>query len=179
MSSTAQNFNSSGRTYRISVEPLNNINDSLSSLRTAIQTESALDSVDVPIVATFAGASFGSQTTVYSGINGAQVSTAEASVNYPPFGIGGRVIGMYFQSKTNTCTATSTITFQYGDSSATSLTASNLAFTLALGQKSTSLTGKSITVTPTMLGGFKYVNSSGSGTITFPTLTIVVRTKLN
>lgn len=31
MSSTAQNFNSSGRTYRISVEPLNNINDSLSN----------------------------------------------------------------------------------------------------------------------------------------------------
>lgn len=179
MSSTAQNFNTSGRTYRISVEPLNNINDSLSTLRTDVQSLGSNDSVDIPIVTTFGGSSFAAQSTSYAGLNGAQIASSEASVTYSPIGISGRVTGMYFQSKTNTCTATSTLTFQYGDSSSASLTTTNITFTIPLNSKSQSVTGKSINLSASQIAGFKFVNSSGSGTITFPSVTLIIRTPIN
>lgn len=172
LSSTAQNFNTSGRTYRISVEPLNNIYDSLS-------VALANDSVDVPIITTFGGSSFAAQATNYAGLNGAQISSVEASVSYSPIGIAGRVIAMYFQSKTNTLSATATFTFQYGDSSASSLTTSNLTFTIPLNSKSKNITGQTLNVTASQIGGFKFVSASGSGSLTLPTATIVIRTKLN
>lgn len=153
--------------------------DSIAVHRTEINTLTSLDSVDIPYVTTFGGSSMGSQTTLYAGIGGAQLATAEASVTYAPFGISGRVIAMYFQSKTNSCTSTPTITFQYGDTSASSLSASSITITPALNQKYKAVTGQTQIITPSTLGGFKYVNSSGSGTITFPTVTLIVRTKLN
>lgn len=153
--------------------------DSIAVHRTDINTALGRDSVDIPIITTFGGSSFGAQSTSYVGLNGASMNSAESSTGYAPIGINGRVTAMYFQSKTNTMTATSTITFQYADSSTASLTASALTMTIGLNQKSQSVTGKSVNVTASQIGGFKFVNPAGTGSITLPVVTLIIRTALN
>lgn len=134
--------------------------------------------VDIPIVIQVGG-SFGSQVTNYSGLGSAvALSSAESSVPYSPFGITGTVVGMYFQSKTNTQTQSTIISLESGAADATDLTTSNLTITVGAGVKNASVTDQTLAITPTMIGGLKFVNASGSGTITLITITLVVRVSL-
>lgn len=190
LGTTARNFNTSGRRYKISVDvfsqnyvPAITSSDNgkyVTNNGTTSSWVTPADSVDIVIVSVSPSA-MGSQTTNYSTLGGpgAGNSTSESSVNFSPFGIGGRVRSMYIQAKANTCTGSTTFTLQTGAADASSLTPSALAITLTAGTKNGSITGQSVTVTPTTIGNFKAVNASGTGSITLYTITLVIRVPLN
>lgn len=151
----------------------------LNSLQSSVGSLLLLDSVDI-VITTIVGASFGAQTTNYVPLGGTVgVSTVESSVETTPFGVNGLVKEMYVQARTNTESASSTITLQFGESDAATLTESNLVVTLAAASKNGSVTNKRLVVTPKMVGDFKFVNSSGSGAIGHPAITIVIRVPIN
>jgi hypothetical protein len=120
---------------------------------------------------------FGSQATNYGSFGGS-LSTTEASVAYMPFGVTGEVVGMYYQSKTNTHNASFTLTLQSGAADASSLTASDFVVAVGTSVLNVSKTDATLAVTPTMIGGFKFVSASGSGTSTLIGITLVVKCTL-
>lgn len=121
--------------------------------------------------------SFGAQATNYGSFGGS-LSASESSVGYVPFGVTGEVVGMYFQSKTNTMSQSTVISLESGVADATDLTTSNLTITVGAGVKNASVTNQTLSVTPTMIGGIKFVNSSGTGSITLISITLVVKCTL-
>lgn len=148
----------------------------LQLLNPAVQTLVSVTYVDIPIICQITN-NFGAQSTNYCGLGGS-LTSAESSAPYSPFGITGTVREMYIQAKTNTMSDSTVITLMSGAADAASLTLSNLAVTLAATIKNSSVTNQTLDVTPTKIGGFKLVNTSGSGSITLITITLVVRVSL-
>lgn len=138
---------------------------------------SAQDSVDIPLVFALPS-NYAAGTINYAALGGATgFGTAESSVPYTPIGINGLIKGFYLQAKTNTITST-TVTLQYGDSAASSLTTTGISLTLAGGTKAGSVTGKSFSVLPRNLLGLKFDGSGGSS-MTLIGITLIIRTALN
>lgn len=134
--------------------------------------------VDIPIIVQVGG-NFGSASTNYSGLGAAvALSAAENSVQYSPFGITGSVRSFYVQAKTNTINATTTISLESGAADTTNLTTSGLTATLANGITNAVATGEALDITPTGIGGLKFVVGGSSGTMTLISVTLVVRCNL-
>ena len=134
--------------------------------------------VDIPIYIQISG-NFGAQSTNYSGLGSSvALSSAENSLPYSAFGITGTVVGMYLQCKTNTMAQNTVISLESGVANATDLTTSNVAITLGAGIKNASVTDQTLSITPTMIGGLKFVSASGSGTMTLIAITLIVRCSL-
>lgn len=136
---------------------------------------SKIDSVDMRVNLTHSG-NFNAVSTFYSAIEGSLTGNAtEAAMPNSLFGMGGRVVGIYFQSRTNTLSQTATITLQYADSSTAALSATPFVMTIPLGAKAVAVTNKTHTITPWQMLGYKYVSAGGTGAITLFSITLIVR----
>ena len=133
--------------------------------------------VDIPVVFNL-DSSFGSQATNYSGIGGA-LSANESAVAYSPCGITGTIVGMYVQMKANTHNANFTLTLQSGAADAASLAASDFVITVTPSTTNGSKTDATLSVTPTMILGLKFVSASGAGSSTLHGITLIVRCTLS
>jgi hypothetical protein len=169
---TARTFNSYGTTYYVT-------NTITRKMITDLNTQLlSRDSVDIPLIFPFSEQTLSAQTTVYSGLGYNWSSGSDSAKAKNSFGVNGRIIALYFQGKLNTMTANSTLTLQYADSSSKTFS-SALTTTITPNQNFASVTGQSLNVTPYKIGGFKFVNSSGSGSILLGTITLVIRTPIN
>ena len=134
--------------------------------------------VDIPMIFVMPS-TFAAQATNYSALGGGGgFSSAESGVVYSAIGITGTVVGMYWQSKTNTMSETTTVTLQSGAADAASLTPSSVVISLTATTKNGSDVAHTLAVTPTTILGLKFVNASGSGSITLISVTLVVRCSL-
>lgn len=160
-------------------DSIHKLTDSIAALRAEINTLTSLDSVDIRYNLTHSG-NFNATSTFYSAIDGSITGSAtESSSNFSINGLGGRVVGMYFGSQTNTMTVAPTITLMQNDSGATSTSATPLVLTIPLNARAAALTNQSYTLTPWKILRYKYVSGGGSGSITLFSLSLIVRVPKN